>query len=157
MKEINLTQGKVALVDDEDFEYLNQWKWYVIRNRKTFYATCNIRVDGKRITQYMHCEVMKGKGIDHRDRNGLNNQKSNLRFCTQQENCMNTRKRENTTSIYKGVSFFKPSGKWVASIKVNGKAIFLGIFFSEIEAALAYNAKAIELFCEFANLNIIDK
>ena len=100
---------------------------------------------------------MNGKGIDHRDMNGLNNQRSNLRFCTLSQNAMNRRKRENTSSIYKGVYFNNQRGKkWKAQIRINGKQIHLGLFDFEVDAARAYNMKAIELFCEFANLNIID-
>lgn len=105
----------------------------------------------------MHIEIMGKRGIDHRDHNGLNNQKSNLRFCTPSENAMNARKNENSSSVYKGVCFFNRDKKWLAQIQVNGKPIRLGCFASEVEAAKAYNNKAIELFCEFANLNIIDK
>ena len=162
MKEIQLsTEGKsrgkhVALVDDEDFERLNQYKWAVLKKKHTFYALRCISVDGKQSMRYMHCEILKGKGIDHKDHNGLNNQKNNLRFCTQRENNMNRSKRENTSSVYKGVSFFKESRKWRAQIMINGKVIHIGLFASEVDAAKAYNIKAIELFGEFANLNIID-
>lgn len=163
MKEIKLSvQGKnkgkyVALVDDEDFEYLNQFRWNAHKGRNTFYAVRQLTVDGKKTAQLMHGEVMKGKCIDHIDGNGLNNQKSNLRFCTLSENQMNKRKRYNCTSIYKGVYFNKRAKKWLARIGINGKDIHLGLFASEVDAARAYNAKAIELFCEFANLNVIDK
>lgn len=101
----------------------------------------------------MHWEIMNGKGIDHRDGNGCNNRRSNLRFATKSENGMNQRKRENTSSIYKGVYFHKPSGKWLAHIMINGKSIHLGYFVDEIDAAKAYDAKAIVLFKEFTNLN----
>ena len=153
MKEIQLTQGQVALVDDEDFEALSQSKWWANKDRNTFYAYRWIKVDGKGIAQSMHNAILNGKGIDHIDKNGLNNQKSNLRFCTISENAMNQRKQRNTSSIYKGVCIDKPYGKWRSHIRINGKAIDLGSFTSEVEAAKAYNAKAIELFGEFANLN----
>lgn len=163
MKEIQLSQGRncrnkgkyVALVDDEDYERLNQWKWCAHKDKTTFYADRNIYNNGKQTTIRMHWEVLNGKGIDHIDHNGLNNQKSNLRRCTQSENMMNASKRENTSSIYKGVCFFKRYNKWTAYININKKPIFLGNFYTEVEAAKAYNKKAIELFLEFANLNII--
>lgn len=155
MKEIQLSQGKFALVDDEDFDYLNQFKWCTTKYGNTFYAIRNIKVDGKYKKKFMHGVVMNGKGIDHRDMNGLNNQKSNLRFCTKSENAMNMRKMENASSIYKGVHFFRQTGKWQSYITINRKRIHLGYFYSEVEAAKAYNTKAISLFCEFANLNII--
>ena len=156
MKEIQLTQEKVALVDDEDFEALNQFNWWARKSLNTFYAVGWIKVDGRGATQTMHNIIMNGKGIDHRDGNGLNNQKSNLRFCTQSENSMNQRKQENTSSVFKGVTFHKNIKKWMAQIQINGKRICLGYFDSEVEAAKAYNAKAVELFLEFANLNIIN-
>jgi hypothetical protein len=162
MKEIKLSQrgknkGKyVALVDDDDFDCLNQFKWSVYKSSNSFYTIRAIRIDGRRITQSMHCAIMNGKGIDHIDHNGLNNQKSNLRFCTQGQNMMNTRKRENCSSIYKGVSFYKSYGRWKANTAINGKDIFLGYFDTEIEAAMAYNKKAIEIYGEFANLNKFD-
>ena len=157
MKEIKLTQGKVTLVDDEDFEVLNQFKWCAAKRGNAFYAERTIMVGEKKECVLMHCVILNRKGIDHRDHDGLNNQKGNLRFCTVSENAMNNRKRENTSSIYKGVHFHKRDKKWLASIKINGKTIHLGYFASETDAALAYNKKAIELFCEFANLNIINE
>lgn len=162
MKEIQLSQfgknkGKyVALVDDEDFETLNQFWWSAKKDGNTFYAARKIMIDSKWTTQYMHCEIMNGKGVDHIDGNGCNNQKDNLRFCTTSENCMNQRKCTNKSSIYKGVYFYKPYNKWRAQIRINYKKIFLGYFDSEVDAAKAYNEKAIELFCEFANLNNIN-
>ena len=156
MREIRLTQGRVALVDDEDFEILSHHKWYAAKGGNTFYATRNITVDGKRKTIRMQWEVMGGKSIDHIDGDGLNNTRSNLRFCTQGENTMNRRKQENASSIYKGVSYYKPYKNWKARIIINRKEIHLGYFDTEIEAAKAYNAKAVELFLEFANLNNVN-
>ena len=164
MKEIQLNKSRpcknmgkyVALVDDEEFESLNQFKWCVAKSEKIFYAVRTISIDGKRRNLPMHNAILKGKGIDHIDHNGLNNQKSNLRFCTVSENAMNNRKQENAVSIYKGVCFCKRRKKWKATIQINGKSSYLGHFSSEVEAAKAYNAKAVELFLEFANLNIIN-
>ena len=162
MKEIKLShQGKykgkyVALVDDEDYQYLGSFNWCVMKNRNTFYAGRAIRIDGRQTSQLMHNAIMNGKGIDHRDMNGLNNQKSNLRFCTISQNQMNKRKKINCTSIYKGVYFEKANKKWRARIKINGKAIHLGYFMSEVDAAKAYNEKAAELFGKFTNLNVIN-
>lgn len=109
MKEIQLSrQGKyrdkyVALVDEEDFETLKKFRWHVDKLGRSFYASRNITVNGKRQRIFMHWEVLNSKWIDHIDHDGLNNQKSNLRFCTRQENNMNRRKSENKSSIYKGV------------------------------------------------------
>ncbi len=95
MKLIPLTQGKFAQVDDEDYDYLNQWKWYTTKNHKTFYAARHIRINGKQKLIYMHRVIMniiKGYKTDHIDHNGLNNQKYNLRICTCQENNRNRKK-----------------------------------------------------------------
>lgn len=161
MKEIQLSkQGKnrgkyVALVDDEDFEYLNQFMWHALKHGNTFYALRALKDNGKKASQYMHCAIMGGKGIDHIDHNGLNNQRSNLRLCSQSQNVMNARKAPNRTSVYKGVCFNKAARKWEAQIIINGYRIHLGYFISETDAALAYNEKATELFGEFACLNVL--
>jgi len=139
MKEIKLTQGKVALVDDEDFEYLNQYKWYASQG----YAK-------RRGNIMIHQQLGFYEG-DHLDGNGLNNQKYNLRFCTSAQNNMNRQKRNNCKSKYKGVSRQKHGIKWIAYI--NGK--YIGSYDIEEQAALAYNHKAKELFGEFARLNDI--
>src|SRR3989304_2105986 len=86
MKEIQLSQGKVALVDDEDFEMLNRYKWSAMRGANTYYAYTHIILEsGKRTSIAMHRVIMQtpvGYETDHRDRNGLNNQRFNLRICT---------------------------------------------------------------------------
>lgn len=151
MKEIDLTQGQVALVDDEDFEMLNQFKWFAQRKKQNFYAARKINVNGKQAVQRMHGEIMGRKGIDHIDHDGLNNQKANLRICTPSQNGMNRRPLLNTASTFKGVSI--RNKKWKASIKLNGKQIHLGYFSNEAVAARAYDTKAHELFGEFCFTN----
>jgi hypothetical protein len=163
MKEISLTQGKVALVDDEDYDFLMQWKWYARGHGKLFYAvrqTPSIDKFGKykqkRIKMHhllFHCP--NDKVTDHKDGNGLNNQKDNLREATKQQNACNKSKSQNCSSIYKGVHWSKQANKWIAEIYFNYIKFPLGSFDNEIEAAIAYNNKAIELFGEFAKLNII--
>ena len=91
--------------------------------------------------------------VDHKNRNSLNNHISNLRWCNQRENNQNRSKRQNTSSVYKGVSFHKPLNKWCARIKHNGQRIHVGYFSDESDAGRAYDRKAIELFKEFAVLN----
>src|SRR3990167_10308366 len=103
MKEIKLTQGKITLVDDEDFEYINQWKWHVIKNKKQTHFYAQRSENGKSIR--MHRVIMKtphNKDVDHIDHNGLNNQKNNLRNCTTQENIRN--RTSYGKSSYLGVS-----------------------------------------------------
>jgi len=159
MKEIQLSKngknkGKyVALVDDEDFEILNKFNWYVIKHRNTFYATRQIRNNKNQTTIRIHWDIMGDKFIDHIDRNGLNNQKSNLRICTNQQNQMNRKPNKNCTSKYKGVYINKLKTMWIAVISLNNKHKYLGSFKLEIDAAKAYDNKAEELFGEFANLN----
>lgn len=166
MKEIQLScartcknTGKyVALVDDEDYEYLNQFSWCVLKGYNTFYAGKRIILEnGKSTTKRMHHFIIDCEKIDHIDHDGLNCQRNNLRPCTKQQNCMNTRPNTNTSSIYKGVHYLKSRKNWQASIGFNLKKIWLGRFKTEIEAALAYNQRAVELFGEFACLNTIPK
>lgn len=159
MKEIELTQGKVTLVDDEDFEYLNQFNWYAAKFKNTFYAQRGICV-GKRINIIkMHRVIMStpiGLDVDHIDGLGLNNQRINLRNCTRSQNSMNQKPRLNCSSKYKGVTWNKRDKVYNARIIINYKKIDLGYFTNEAEAALAYNFKAKELFGEFACLNTIN-
>ena len=158
MKGIQLTQGKIALVDDEDFEDLNQWEWYAAKNNNTFYAKRGIYSEGKRRQVLMHRQILNPPDdmqIDHEDHNGLNCQKNNLRHCTVSQNHWNSQLYRSNTSGFKGVSWEKESGKWVSYIKFNGKTKNLGRYFSKQQAALAYNKAAINLFGEFAYLNVL--
>lgn len=113
-------------------------------------------IDGTSSVISMHKEVMKFTGtkimIDHKDRDSLNNQKSNLRVCNNSQNTANSKKRKNCTSKYRGVAKYR-IGLWRAYGGKNGKMIHLGYFKSEIEAAKKYNEFAKEIHGEFANLN----
>jgi len=161
MKIIELTQGKVTIVDDEDFEYLNQFKWYAMEKRRgDFYALRGRRRSEKGSRQiYMAREIMnnpKGLLVDHRDHNTLDNRKENLRICTKAENCRNQRKQNGCSSVHKGVSWHIRRKKWQGKIKVNGKTIYLGFFVDEDDAARAYNASARKYFGFYACLNVIE-
>lgn len=160
MKEIQLSkQGKnrgkyVALVDDEDFEYLNQFRWCVYVGTNTVYALRKIKINNSKFIGYrMHCDIMGKEEIDHIDHDGLNNQKYNLRICTHGQNMMNRRPNKNTSSKYKGVSWCSKSNKWLSQIIINKTRYHLRYFDDEVEAAKVYDEKAKELFKEFAYLN----
>jgi hypothetical protein len=159
MKKIKLTKGGDVLVDDEDFEELNKYKWYAFRGGKTFYATRMERLPDKKwkMTR-MHREIMGARDgviIDHINANGLDNRKENLRFCTRKENNRNSSKQKNNKSGFKGVCWYKRCSKWHARIMVDGKNIDLGLFSDVKEAAKAYNIAAMEHYGEFARLNDI--
>ncbi|SRR6266849_4478175 len=158
MKTIPLTQGVVAVVDDEDFDKVNQFKWRLLRLRRTSYAQRNLRINGKRTMQYLHRFVLDlnpgDPDIDHRDGNGLNCTRDNLRKASRQQNECNQRKQlRKTSSRYKGVYWRRGKNKWGALIQVNDKKKHLGSFDSEQEAARAYNQAAIQLHGDFARLN----
>lgn len=159
MKQIPLTQGKFALVDDEDFEELSKHKWYANKIRWIFYAVRNIGTRPNRKAILMHRQIMnakKGQEIDHRNGDGLYNRKSNLRFCTTKQNQHN-QKSQIGSSRFKGVSWSKNNKKWLARIGFNYHQKYLGLFDNEIEAAKSYDQKAEEMFGEFANLNFPKK
>ena len=148
---IPLTQGKVAIVDAEDYEWLSKNKWHAANTGGKFYACRSI----KQRTISMHRVIMgepKGMVVDHIDGNSLNNRRCNLRSCTTAQNICNQRPKGGT-SKYKGVCFQKRENKWKAKIRFNGKGIHIGNFDEEIDAAKAYDKKANELFGEFAYLN----
>ena len=160
MKEIKLTQNKVALVDDADFEWLNKFRWSAHKDNNTFYAVRHTPRDKnyKQKTIKMHRLILgllyrDRKLVDHRDGNGLNNQRDNLRICTHSENAQNKISRYGT-SRFKGVCWHKKDKKWQASIVFQGRTTYLGQFDSEVQAAKIYDKKAIELFGKFAHLNL---
>lgn len=162
-KEIELSQGYKAIVDDEDFEYLSQFEWNARVVSGTQYAKRSFKVDGKGTTVNMHREIMKcpkNMMVDHINGNGLDNRKENLRICTRSQNLMNSQNpKDAKTSKYKGVCFnkqTKTNGKvWRSEIRLNKKAIFLGAFYEEKDAAKAYNEAALKYFGEFAKINEI--
>ena len=166
MKEIILTQGKVSLVDDEDYDYINQFKWHALKQDKGFYAGRKIRINGKRKYLFIHqiiCPVSKGLEVDHIDHNGLNNQKYNLRSATHAQNMHNSSQNQsnsgkqiNNTSGYKCVFWHKKNKKWFVQIGKDNKIYFLGYFIDPIEGAKTYDVAAVLLFEDYCLLNFAE-
>lgn len=154
MKELKIQNScLVALVDDEDFDRLSKFVWYVNKNfsiSRTFMSGIRRVKNISLASEVLH---QHGQLFDHKDRNPLNNQKENLRPCTYSQNMMNRTKARGTTSLYKGVSWSSSRKKWCVCIHHEDRNYFLGRFDNEVDAAKAYNQKAKELFGEFANLN----
>lgn len=153
MREIQLTQGKVAIVDDEDFESLNQFKWCAFKHRNTYYAARNIIVGDRWKTLLMHREIMeatKGVQVDHRNGDGLFNCKKNLRHCTNQENQRNRHSQKNNKLHIKGVRWCKSASKFKSQIGIGGKTIHLGYFNVLGDADSAYRIAEEKYFGEFA-------
>lgn len=157
---IPLTKGRFALVDDDDYEHLSQFKWCCNNSAKIAYAVRGTKTKGRRINIKMHRFILGVSDsrivVDHINHDGLDNRRQNLRLCTQADNMKNTRKRRGTSSTQKGVSFTPATGRWRAYIWVNKKRIHLGYFAFEESASAAYNEAAKEHFGEFAHLNTLE-
>jgi len=155
MKTIPLTQGKVALVDDVDFERANKLCWHAHYNHqsKIWYA----QSIHKNKVLHLHRFILNAPEnllVDHRNGDGLDDQRCNLRTCTKSQNCCNSKSRKGT-SKYKGVSFHKRAGKWQVDICKNYKGYYVGLFNTESEAAQAYNQVAVKFHGSFARLNTL--
>ena len=152
MKEILLTKGKKAIVDDSDYERISQFKWCY---SPTGYAVRRAPLEPYALL-YLHrvlLEAKDGEYIDHINGDRLDNRKGNLRKCSMSENLMNRGKQKNNGSGYKGVSLDKSRNKWRAQIQKNRRNIGLGRFDSKEDAARAYDTAAAELHADFARTN----
>lgn len=151
MKEIPLTRGLFAKVSDCDYEELLKYKWYAVKCAKKYYAR---RCVGRNKKIYMHRQILGNRNLfaDHKDGDGLNNTRDNLRWADYAENNAN-RKNFAGESQFKGVS--RRGDKYEARIRHNGACIYIGSFDSEIEAALAYDKKACAMHGEFAATNFV--
>lgn len=154
-REIPLTNGLVTLVDDADYEAVTTaGPWHADHHAHLIYAArSSRRADGTAVTQRLHTFLVAAAYVDHRDSDGLNNRRSNLRPATASQNLANSRLRRDNTSGFKGVTFFRRTGRWAAQITVAGKARGLGYFATAEEAAACYDAAAIEAWGEFARPN----
>lgn len=162
MKKIKLTRGKFAWVDDKDFERMNQFKWAAMprKDGMDYYA---YRVTGWNETKrtiYFHVFLTgckKPLQVDHVNGSGLDNRRSNLRICTRSQNGMNRAPRrlhlKKYKSPFKGITFDKSCGRWIAQLRLNGKTKYLGRHETAELAAKAYDVGAIILFGKFARTN----
>lgn len=176
MKKIELTQNKFALVDNEDFEWLNKFKWYAHKRGNTYYVERAItilssdkekNIKRKQRIMYIHRLILEKKlrrklksweQVDHIDGCGLNNKRNNLRLANVSQNGFNSKKQEKygnkkTTSKYKGICWHEQTNKWLVRIGFNGNRIHIGYFNNEIDAAKAYDKAALKYFGEYANPN----
>jgi hypothetical protein len=158
MKEIHITKGKVAIVDDADYDLLSRYKWYAATTRNKWYAETTLP---QRRNVRMHSMLLPpipGKRVDHINGDGLDNRRDNLRLATQRQNNFNRIKcltvmGKSLTSKFKGVSWDQKRGKWRANINIFRKQKSMGRFDDEYLAARCYDLIAQQLFGEFACLN----
>lgn len=157
MKQIKLSRGLVALVDDKDYDRLSEYSWNAtVCSNGAVYAARTVRLGAKKKNIRMHRVILgivsPKVEVDHKDGNTLNNQRRNLRLCSHKQNMANMKKRRTrSTSQFKGVSLHKHSGLWRATIRFT----HLGYFKTEKEAAQAYNSAAGHVFGVHARVNVI--
>lgn len=145
MKQIPVGKSAVAFVDNEDFELVSQYNWTLLKAHKNFYATTK----GGRL--YLHRLILQdAEEVDHKNGNGLDCRRQNLRVSTHSQNMANRGKNANNTSGYKGVNWCKTTGKWRAKIQVCYRYICLGRYDTVKEAGAAYRQAAQQYFGEFA-------
>lgn len=159
-RRIPLTQGKYAIVDPEDFERLNKYKWYASKGGSTFYAVRSAwdPVNKKKRTIKMHRQIINPPYplvVDHINHNGLDNRKANLRPATKSQNTINKAciKQKGAHSKYHGVTWQKSINKWQAQIRINSIQTIIGYYNDEIKAAKAYDTAAKKYHGDFAVLN----
>ena len=158
MMEIQLSNGGVAWVDDEDYELVKGKSWRRFPVEGITYAAHSLWVKETKKTTHvlMHRVIMKaekGQQVDHANRDGLDNRRTNLRFSSIAENLYNSKKRKNSLSIYKGVSRTSTGRLWRARLWIDGVETFLGSYASPIEAARAYDVAALKYCNGFAKTN----
>ena len=161
MRLINLTKDQVAIVDDEDFEHLSQWSWHAwwSKNTHSYYAVRDTKKDGRKVHFKMHRQVLGITDphihVDHRNSDTLDNRKSNLRTASVSQNNWNQRKHRNNTTGFKGITFHRASGLYLAQISAHGKRTHLGCR-PTAEAAFRelYEPAVRQMHGEFGNLGL---
>jgi hypothetical protein len=154
MMQIQLTQGKVALVDDEDYPKLIKYKWFASLSTNTYYARRRVGKNHIDLHRFI-LNIKSNEECDHINGDGLDNRKFNLRICTHHQNTCNRSKNSRTlcSSKYKGVYYNKKRKKWQSQIRANQETHYLGRFKNEIDAAKAYDKAAKIYFGNYAKLN----
>tara|TARA_R110002153_G_C13243703_1_gene490982 strand:- start:506 stop:1015 length:510 start_codon:yes stop_codon:yes gene_type:complete len=149
---VTLTQGYEAIIDAADVPLFEPWSWFAVPTGGTVYAVRSDYSGTNMRTVYAHRTILGepyGLDVDHKDGDGLNNRRENLRPATKSQNMRNRRINLNSTSGFKGVYFHRQAGKWAAQIKIRGKAKYLGLFASPEKAHSAYCTASRELHGEF--------
>lgn len=154
-KEIKLTGGYTTIVDDQDFDDLNKFRWFY----SCGYARRDPQINKIKNRVYLHRQVLGLSSnlgdVDHINGNKLDNRRSNLRLCTHQNNIRNQAIRSNNKSGYKGVSWDKSRNLWESRIYYKNKLLSLGRFKNAVDAAKVYNKASLNYFGEFSRINII--
>jgi hypothetical protein len=159
---IELTQGMHTLVSNEDYEWLMQWHWHVTKGNTTYYAVRYTRKAEVDLYPYRtrlsihgvlyEGRITQGLMVDHRNGNGLDNRRSNLRLCTNAQNLRNhTRAPKHSTTGITGVSWHKRDKRWRAYIKVNDKNVHLGYYKTIEEAIAVRRAAELQYFGKWAH------
>ena len=146
-----------ALIDPEDWERVNANSWHQHKGKSGIYLATKVTlpsgIQTTRLLQRFLLDAQPGQKVDHHNGNTMDYRRANLRLATSAQNSQNSRKQSGRSSLYKGVCWDKRREKWVANIKANGKALYLGSFACELEASKAYDNAALVYFGEFACLN----
>lgn len=153
-----LTQGYFTILDDEDYEKLRWFTWRIYRKNYKGSWLCYVGRREKGKMELMHRIILQpepGLVVDHINGNGLDNRRSNIRICTQSQNMKNRKVTRRSNSGYHGVR--RCRGRWLASIKIDGRNTRIGWFDDPMQAAKAFDDSATKHFGQYARLNFPEK